>query len=153
MIYFVTLSWCCGSVSCVLCEWYTVRNEPDGRNTSAYSRSLVASSKLNVNNDCSECFTFFAFNKLNINNDCSECFTFFAFNKLNINNDCSECFTFFAFNKLNINNDCSEYFTFFACCPRTWSPTHYVRAIACCEASSDWTGPFGRPCFMQRDRK
>ena len=25
--YIVTLSWCCGSVSCVLCESYTVQNE------------------------------------------------------------------------------------------------------------------------------
>jgi len=28
VIYIVTLSWCCGSVSCVLCESYDVQNEP-----------------------------------------------------------------------------------------------------------------------------
>jgi len=28
VIYIVTFSWCCGSMSCVLCESYTVQNEP-----------------------------------------------------------------------------------------------------------------------------
>jgi len=27
VIYIITLSWCCGSMSCVLCELYTVQNE------------------------------------------------------------------------------------------------------------------------------
>jgi hypothetical protein len=27
VIYIVTLSWCCGSMCCVLCESYTVQNE------------------------------------------------------------------------------------------------------------------------------
>ena len=93
------VSWCCGSMSCVLCESYTVRNEPDGRNTSAYWRSLVASSKLNVSNDCSESLTFFAW------------------------------------------------------CPRTWSLTHFVNAIVCCEASSEWTAPVLSPLFLATRRK
>jgi len=29
VIYIIPLSWCCGSMSCVLCESYTVQNEPE----------------------------------------------------------------------------------------------------------------------------
>jgi len=29
VIYIVTLSWCCGSMSCVLSDSYAVQNEPD----------------------------------------------------------------------------------------------------------------------------
>jgi len=28
VLYCVILIWCCGSMSCVLCEWYTVQNGP-----------------------------------------------------------------------------------------------------------------------------